>query len=512
MSPSSRTARVVLNTAGNYGRFALNVAIWLILTPYIIDKLGKEAFGLWSLIFSVVGFLGLMDMGFGTGVVKFTAQSKGAGDTDGRNRIVSTIGAVLVCLALISLVLVALLAGWFNAIFHIPPEQAGTSLTLLWIISARSLFLALPLGLFRSLLFGEQRLDLINLAAGGSLVLYGLACMLALSAGMGLVAVAWISLASMLLEHALYIVLAFKKVPGLKLGISLVEGNRLKEAASFGLAASLINVASIILLRTDPVIIKLYLPLSAVALYAIALKISENTVVLTKQFVNVLAPLAAELGGSGDKEKLRFLLVNCVKFAMAPAMMLTVGSVLLGKQALVFWVGSDFAGAYPVLVILMIAVTISIPQMTAANVLVMTGGHKFAAKAAMVSVAINLAASLALVVPLGMIGVALATLLATLVVDLGVVLRRALRDHQVSLAVFARRVGSAVLVPALAQLALTWAVLRWAPPQGLFQTVLVAVPGAILYLLVFWLFFVEPSEKQLLLEKLMPSRFQKEAD
>ena len=65
MSPSSRTAQVVLNTASNYARFALNVLIWLVLTPYMINKLGKEAFGLWSLIFSVVGFLGLMDMGFG---------------------------------------------------------------------------------------------------------------------------------------------------------------------------------------------------------------------------------------------------------------------------------------------------------------------------------------------------------------------------------------------------------------------------------------------------------------
>ena len=323
-------------------------------------------------------------------------------------------------------------------------------------------------------------------------------------------ALGWMSLGSMLLEHGLYWRLARRKVPGLKLGPSLVRRDMLKEAASFSMHTFLINVAALILLRTDPVIIKLFLPLSAVALYAIALKISENALVLTKQFVNVLAPLAAELGGGQDQEKLRFLLVNCVKFAMAPAVMLTVGATLLAEPALTYWVGAEFAPAYPVLLILMAAVTLSIPQMTAASVLTMTGGHKFASKAAMLSVAINLAASLALVVPLGMIGVALATLLATLAVDLGLVVRRALNDHGVSPLSFARRLLPAVLIPALAQWLATRLLLIWLPPENLFQTVLVAIPGALIYVLLLWLIFVEPSEKHLLKSKLLPARWRKE--
>src|SRR5260370_39614784 len=103
------------------------------------------------------------------------------------------------------------------------------------------------------------------------------------------------------------------------------------------------SIAGVVLWRTDPIIVRAFLPLSAVAVYAVALKVAENAYLLAKQFTNLLGPLAAQLKGNAEETKLRFIFVNCTKFAMAPCLMLTVAMYVSGREALSFWVGAAFA-------------------------------------------------------------------------------------------------------------------------------------------------------------------------
>ena len=72
----------------------------------------------------------------------------------------------------------------------------------------------------------------------------------------------------------------------------------LREAASFGATQLVINVAALVYLRTDPIVVNLVLKdTMQVSYYGIALKISETLYLLTKQVVNVLSPYVAELKG-----------------------------------------------------------------------------------------------------------------------------------------------------------------------------------------------------------------------
>ena len=116
----SRTAQFAVNAAANYGRMLVQIATLAVLTPYIIGHIGRDDFGLWSLVISALGFLSLLDLGFGTGVVKYVAECHGSGDTERRNRILSTLTAVYLAIAVASGVCIAVLSLRFNQIFDIP--------------------------------------------------------------------------------------------------------------------------------------------------------------------------------------------------------------------------------------------------------------------------------------------------------------------------------------------------------------------------------------------------------
>jgi O-antigen/teichoic acid export membrane protein len=499
----TRTLRVAINALTNYGRFAIAIIVFFLLTPFIIDKLGPDDFGLWSLIFSVIGFLGQLDLGFGTAVVKYVAECKGAGDVERRNQLLSTLAIVYFALAVIAAAGVVALSLFFDRIFAIPADQQDKALRVLWIIATRAVVLNLPLSLFKGILFGEQKIHLLNLVQAVSTILYGLAAWFILDHGFGLITLAWVNLGAMVIEHIAYVFLAYIYVRDLKISFSMVRGEFLKEAFSFSLFTFIVSVSALILLRTDPIIVKLFLPLSAVAVYAVALKISEYSHLLTKQFINVLSPLVAELKGSGEDEKIRFLLVNVTKFALVPAAVLTVAGYALGREAIVFWVGPKFSGSWPVLALLMTAMMLAVPQMVASNVLTMTGHHKFTAYAAIASMFINIGLSLALVRPLNLVGVALGTLVATVIVDVVVIIGKACRLHGVSLGSYIRRVGPAALLPGGCQLAVTLALKKWMVPSSLIQLALLALPGVVVYGVVFWLLCVEPSEKLLLRQNVL---------
>ncbi|MGB7552037.1 MAG: hypothetical protein WBM15_10825, partial [Chromatiaceae bacterium] len=58
--------RWVLNIASNYLRVIVGIAVMFFLIPFTVGHLGLDLFGLWSLVFAVVGLFGLLDLGFAT--------------------------------------------------------------------------------------------------------------------------------------------------------------------------------------------------------------------------------------------------------------------------------------------------------------------------------------------------------------------------------------------------------------------------------------------------------------
>ena len=101
----------ILNIASNYLRFAISMVVVLMMTPYIIGQLGMDLFGLWSLIFAVIGIFGLMDFGFATAAVKAVAEAAGNNDATGRNRALASLLMVYTVIGLLSLLLVIMLSG-----------------------------------------------------------------------------------------------------------------------------------------------------------------------------------------------------------------------------------------------------------------------------------------------------------------------------------------------------------------------------------------------------------------
>ena len=63
----------------SYVSVVLHIVVGLAYTPYMLRMLGQSEYGLYSLAASVVGYLTILDLGFGNAIIRYTAKFRAQG-------------------------------------------------------------------------------------------------------------------------------------------------------------------------------------------------------------------------------------------------------------------------------------------------------------------------------------------------------------------------------------------------------------------------------------------------
>ena len=64
----------------SYVTIIANTLIQLLYTPFLIRKLGQSEYGLFSLVSSIIGYLTVLDLGFGNAIIVHTAKYRAKGE------------------------------------------------------------------------------------------------------------------------------------------------------------------------------------------------------------------------------------------------------------------------------------------------------------------------------------------------------------------------------------------------------------------------------------------------
>jgi O-antigen/teichoic acid export membrane protein len=471
--------RIVFNIATSYARFLTGIVAVVFLTPFTLNMVGIEQFGLWSLCLALTGVLGLLDMGLSTAAVKYVAECSGNSDHAARNQAVSTLMVVYTGLGLLCMLLVFSFIPMGPRVFGLDPQQTETFKNIM-VITGLSLAFALPLSVFRSALIGAGRFHVVNLVELACILLNALLVVVLLSRGWSLIGLAIANASVMLSAPLILMPLANRMIPEFRLGSSLVRFKRMKEVAPLAAYFMLANIALLVTLRSDALIIKGFLPLSAVAAYAIAAKISEYAFLLNKQFSNALMPLVSSSASAGDKHTVTAILTDGTRFLMIFATPLLGLLFFHAEQIVTLWVGPELIEVVLPLRILLVAVFFSTLQLNAANVLGMTGGHRGVAWTMIGSALLNILLSVLLIPRIGLAGAAISTLASAFALEFVLMSTRACNQQGLKVGSVLRGlipvIGSAI--PML--LVAGWLASQWAV-TGLVDILLQSIIAALVF-------------------------------
>ena len=484
MTDEERSARlrrrVALNTLSNYIGRGIMLAMGFFLTPFLLNRLGPVEYGLWLLVGSVMAYGELFDLGITGAVVKYMAEHFAVGAYDRARRLMATAISLYALLGLIIVVLSVALAPIFPRVFQVPAEEAATASQLV-VLMGLLMGLTMAGSITWTVLHGLQRFDLDNLISALTVILTNIVIVITVLLGGGVIGLVGASIATALVMQVFAFWVMLRAAPQLSLSL---RGARLSEARTimrFGTALFIGRFAGRLKTQTDQIVIGRMLPIASIAPFAVAHRLGELGQTLTDQFSKVLEPLASQLDAEGDHAGLRALFLTSTRVTLAIFMPVACGLTILSRPFLSLWVGPEYANSQLLVLILMVCALLD--TLTTPGILIVQGmaRHRPLALMALASGALNLLLSIILVPYLGLIGVALGTLIPTSLEVGLLVLPYELRTIGTSGRDFLLSGCLPALAPALPLCVWLFAALAWLHPDSWFSLIWIGGTGAALY-------------------------------
>lgn len=482
------------NLASNYIVYAATLVSSLALLPIILDALGKVEYGAWSFIGSVAVFLGLLDLGVGPSIIRFSAEQRGRGAVEETSMLVSA-GLVLYgAIALVTTGVGVGLAWLVPYLIDLPPDLVRP-VRVATILVVAGFAVRFPLGLFGNLLLGRSRYDLVNLGNFVSVVVYSVLVATVLASDGGIVMLGAFSLVATIVKLAIPLFWLRREIPTLQLSWASVTRERMTTLLAFSSHNFVIHIASKVVFSTDIIVVGILLGPEPTALYAVPAKLFALSFGLGVAGTNMLFPALAELEGSAEIERQRRYLLSGMKIGMFPVLLVGLPLAILPDRFLEAWLGEGFTASVAVLAILAATLAFAQPVQLLTQYMIARGRHARLAAVRLVTVAINLGLSIPLAKYVGIWGVALATLVteglsATFVVPLLV------RDASgIAVGELARAWARPLTISLGVALPLL-AAPRLLPVDILAELAVVAVVWTLVYAAATWRLVLSESERQ----------------
>ena len=457
--------RRVLATGGAWNLlvFAAGAVAAFALRPFVVAHLGDALFGAWSVVASLTGYLGFADLGVRPAVVHYIARHDAQGSIGEVNATVNTAFVVFAACGAVVLLLGAAAAPLLPVLFPTLPADAVPAARTAMVLCALDVALALPLNAFSAVLVGKQRFAALSKTNLVVLVVKTAAVVAALSAGMGIVALAVINLAGSVLEMGVKSALAFRAEPRLVFRPSLARKDRAKELLAYGLLAVLVSLSLLLVWQTDAVVIGALISVQAVTWFSNGAALPAYARQAALAAGRVLEPASGALLGRGDDAGVRRLLATGSSTMLRLVLPALAFLVAVGDGFLARWLGASHRPvSSEVLTILAIGVAAPIGSYPFTAVMYGTNRMRPLAVVSLLEGGANLALTLALANPLGVVGVAIGTAVPAVVVHLLVLPRVVGKAYGIRAAPFLLRTWAAPLAAAAA----TVVVLRFAAPAA----------------------------------------------
>ena len=496
MSPTPKVSRTIKNIFSNWLGFFVAAVVSFFLSPFVVRHLGDTGYGIWVLTMSMTSYLGLLDLGVRSAVTRYVAKFHAEKSPQDSIRVFSSAMAIFLAGGAIAVIVAVVLSVSVVQHLHMPATYVQAT-RVVFLLTGVTIAISLISGVFGGVVAALQRFDLQNVLEISISSLKAVAIVTILSRGLGLISLAIVQLIFVAITCVGYGWLAFKLYPELTLDWKSCSRSSLKLIFSFSFYAFVLRISAYLIFYSDSVVIGARLPVSAVTFFAIAGNLLNYSRELLSGVSTTFSPIASVLDSSGDREELKRLLLKASKFAAMVFLPIGITFIVRGKSFIGLWMGpsySELSGR--VLSYLTVAQFFAAARQISGSMAIGVGKHKGMAIPSIAEGLLNLILSLALVRPLGIIGVALGTAIPNLLTNLVYWPLYVRSVFDVKPAAYAY---AAWLRPAIASipfLLCSFAVERWWPAHNLtlfFAQIALELPTI---LIGYWLFCATAEDRK----------------
>jgi O-antigen/teichoic acid export membrane protein len=402
--------KIIKNTFFNsLGRF-WSIGISLVLSPYIVHRIGLERYGIWAILSIVTRYMGLFDLGIESSFVKYISENHAKKNYNKLNEVINT-GFVFYLFFGAAIILIGYyFIDYFILIFKIPAALRHETYVV-FLLCIFFFGLQNALSIFSTMQVSLQRMDISNKISILMSFVY-IACILYfLKGGYGLIGLMTSNAVIIVLTSIVNVVVAYKILPELKINILFfTKWETLKDMFSFGFKLQLQKLSNLIMFQLDKFLIGYFLTVALVSYYHLGSAVVISVYTVCTILDTALAPALVEIEAKGERKRLIEAYIMTTKYVSFMIVPIFIFTMISANNIMCLWMGDkEFSYAATVIQILCVGFMINVISHVSSQVCIAINRPKHIALSSMIIVVANAAISLALIKLFGFPWVAIGT-------------------------------------------------------------------------------------------------------
>ena len=395
-----------------YIQMAFNILVNIICTPIILNKLGQSEYGLYNLTSSIISYLSLLTLGFGSSYIRFYSRYKVEDDEEGISKLNGLYMFVFLILGSVALIGGLIISFNSQILFNATYSERDLYIAkILMLLLSFNMALSFPMSVYTSIISSQERFIFQKLVNIGKTVFAPIMSIAVIFFGFGSIGMVVVTTIISLIIDIINILYCHKKI-GVKFKFGRIDISLLKEIAVFSVFIAINQLIDQLNMQTDKVILGKTLNSSAVAIYSIAATIQTMYVGFSTAVNGVFGPKIHEIINKEQQNsdrKLTELFIKIGRVQFFILMLILTGFVFFGKYFIQVWVGFEYEIAYLMTLILIVPITIPLIQNIGIEIQRAKNKHQFRSLVYLIMAIFNVLVSIVLCNHMGIIGVTIGT-------------------------------------------------------------------------------------------------------
>ncbi len=403
----------------SYLSIIISTIVQLLYTPLLINKLGQSEFGLYSLVASIIGYLTVLDLGFGNAIIVYTAKYKEQGKKSEEEMLHGMFKRIFRIIAIVVSILGLLLYINVDSIF-------GNSMTIIELKKIKVMMLILTFNLFMTFCFSiyssiitayEKFIFQKTMAIVNTLLKPTLMIPLLFLGYKSITMTIIITIVNMFVLLMNYYYCKYKI--GINIKYNGFDKKLFKVILGYSIWIFLAVIVDKVNWSVDNFILGAICGTAAVSIYSIAATLNTLFINLSTAISGVFLPKISKLiAKNTSNEVLTKEMIKVGRIQYYIIFLMCSGLILFGENFIILWAGKDYRESYYVALLLIIPVCIPLIQNLGLSIMQAMNKYKFKAISTSIMAIINVIISIFFAQKWGAIGAALGTCIGLIICNI----------------------------------------------------------------------------------------------
>ena len=403
----------------SYVSIIASTLVQLLYTPFLISKLGQSEYGLYSLINSVIGYLTVLDLGFGNAIIVYTAKYRAQGKYEDEKKlhgmfkvVFRIIGVIAGLIGLILFFNVTRLFG--HSMTPIELQEAK----IMMLILAFNLMITFNFSIYSSIIsayeeFTYQKIMAIVNTLMKPLIMIPLLFMGYKSIAMTVV----ITVVNVFVLISNYLFCRNKL--NIKIKFMGFDKKLFKIILSYSIWIFLGVIVDKINWSVDQFVLGAIVGTVAVSIYSAASTLNTLFINLSTAISSVMLPKMSKMvAKNASEEELTSEFIKVGRIQYLIIFLMASGLVLFGKEFIIAWVGKGFETSYYVALILILPLCIPLIQNLGLSIMQAKNKYRFRTISMAIMSIFNIILNIFLAKKYGPVGSAIGTAISLIIINI----------------------------------------------------------------------------------------------